>query len=268
MTPLTLVKIGGNVIDSPAARQQFLAHFAALEGAKILVHGGGKIATQVAEKLGVETVMIEGRRVTDQAMLDVVTMVYGGLVNKQLVAALQALGCNALGLTGADGGVIRAKKRTGWAHDYGFAGDVEAVNADFLESLLAQGLTPVFAPLTYDPALASILNTNADTQAQAVAVALAPKFVVNLVYCFEKRGVLADPEDDASVISSLNPAEFEAMKASGTVHKGMIPKLENAFAALRAGVARVTICHAAELPVAMEGGAAGTTLTLTSLRSG
>ncbi|MBC7893655.1 MAG: acetylglutamate kinase [Sphingobacteriaceae bacterium] len=258
---LTLVKIGGNIIDSPTARKQFLADFAALEGAKILVHGGGKIATQVAEKLGVETVMIEGRRVTDQAMLDVVTMVYGGLVNKQLVAALQALGCNALGLTGADGGVIRAKKRTGWAHDYGFAGDVETVNAAFLENLLAQGLTPVFAPLTYDPALASMLNTNADTQAQAVAVALAPKFAVNLVYCFEKRGVLADPDDDASVISSLSPAEFEAMKGSGAVHKGMIPKLENAFFALRSGVARVVICHAAELRQT-PGGAAGTTLIL------
>jgi len=262
MNPLTLVKIGGNVIDSSAARQQFLADFAALEGAKILVHGGGKIATQMAEKLGVETVMIEGRRVTDQAMLDVVTMVYGGLVNKQLVAALQALGCNALGLTGADGGVIRAKKRSGWAHDYGFAGDVEAVNADFLENLLNQHLTPVFAPLTYDPALASILNTNADTQAQAIAVAMAPKFAVNLVYCFEKRGVLADPDDDASVISSLSPAEFEAMMTSGAVHKGMIPKLENAFAALRAGVARVTICHAADLRQAIEGGGAGTTLIL------
>ena len=259
---LTIVKIGGNVIDDPAARQQFLSDFAALPGGKILVHGGGKIATQVADNLGVETVMIDGRRVTDQPMLDVVTMVYGGLINKQLVAALQALGCNALGLTGADGGVIRAKKRTGWAHDYGFVGDVEEVNADLLEALLKQGLTPVLAPLSFDPALASVLNTNADTQAQAVAVALARNFAVNLVYCFEKRGVLADPTDDDSVVESLTPTDFETMKISGAVNKGMIPKLENAFLALGVGVARVTICHAANLRQAVEVGTAGTRLTL------
>jgi acetylglutamate kinase len=259
---LTIIKIGGNVIDDTAARQQFLSDFAQLPGGKILVHGGGKIATQVAEKLGVPTVMIDGRRVTDQPMLDVVTMVYGGLVNKQLVAALQALGCNALGLTGADGGVIRARKRTGWAQDYGFVGDVETVNADLLETLLRQGLTPVLAPLSFDPALASVLNTNADTQAQAVAVALARNFAVNLVYCFEKRGVLADPTDDNSVVESLSPTEFETMKTSGAVSKGMIPKLENAFLALGVGVSRVTICHAADLRRAVEEGAAGTRLVL------
>ncbi len=259
---LLLLKIGGNVLDDPGTRRQFLQDFAQLPGAKILVHGGGKLATQVADKLGVETVMIDGRRVTDQAMLDVVTMVYGGLVNKQLVAALQTLGCNALGLTGADGGVIRAKKRKGWAHDYGFVGDVEAVNAGFLENLLNQGITPVLAPLTFDPALATVLNTNADTQAQAVAVALSPKFSVNLVYCFEKRGVLADPTDDNSAIRSLTPTDFEAMKTAGTVNKGMIPKLDNAFAALRAGVSNVTICHAAEVRQAIEAGTAGTRLRL------
>ncbi|MCY7352059.1 MAG: acetylglutamate kinase [Cytophagaceae bacterium] len=259
---LTLIKIGGNVIDNPTARQQFLADFAALDGAKILVHGGGKVATQVAEKLGVDTVMIDGRRVTDQAMLDVVTMVYGGLVNKQLVAQLQSLGCNALGLTGADGGIIQARKRTGWAADYGFVGDIEAVNADLLESFLRQNLTPVLAPLTFDPALASVLNTNADTQAQAVAVALASKFAVNLVYCFEKKGVLADPNDDTTAIATLNPDEFEALKAAGVVNKGMIPKLDNAFAALRAGVSQVTICHAADVRQAVVEGTAGTRLTL------
>lgn len=259
---LTLIKIGGNVIDDPAGRRQFLGDFAQLPGGKILVHGGGKIATQVADKLGVETVMIDGRRVTDQPMLDVVTMVYGGLVNKQLVAALQSLGCNALGLTGADGGVIQAKKRTGWAHNYGFVGDVETVNAELLETLLKQGLTPVLAPLSFDPALASVLNTNADTQAQAVAVALSQTFSVNLVYCFEKRGVLADPTDDNSVIDSLTPTDFETMKTSGTVNKGMIPKLENAFMALGVGVSRVTICHAADLRQAVEAGTAGTRLSL------
>ena len=258
---LTLIKIGGNVLDNPAARLQFLTDFTALNGAKILVHGGGKVATQIAEKLGVETVMLDGRRVTDQAMLDVVTMVYGGLVNKQLVAQLQTLGCNALGLTGADGGIIRARKRTGWAADYGFVGDIEAINTVLLESFLAQNLTPVLAPLTFDPALATVLNTNADTQAQAVAVALATKFSVNLVYCLEKKGVLADLNDDNSTIPMLKSDEFEALKKAGTVSKGMIPKLDNAFAALRAGVWRVTICHAADVREAVEEGTAGTRLT-------
>ncbi|OZI09892.1 acetylglutamate kinase [Siphonobacter sp. BAB-5385] len=260
---LTVIKIGGNVVDNPTLRQQFLADFAALPLPKILVHGGGKIATQVAVKLDVETVMVEGRRVTDAAMLDVVTMVYGGLVNKQLVAQLQALDCNALGLTGADGGIIRSKKRTGWNVDYGFVGDIESVNEEQIKRFLEVGLVPVFAPLTFDPALASMLNTNADTQAQAVAVALAKHFEVNLVYCFEKKGVLTNPEDDTTVISELYPGTYTEHKASGAIYAGMIPKLDNAFKALHDGVKQVTICHATDLRQAVSEGTTGTRIRLT-----
>ncbi|MFT4032960.1 MAG: acetylglutamate kinase [Siphonobacter sp.] len=259
---LTVIKIGGNVVDNPTLRQQFLADFAGLPSPKILVHGGGKIATQVAIKLDVETVMVEGRRVTDAAMLDVVTMVYGGLVNKQLVAQLQAQRCNALGLTGADGGVIQSKKRTGWAVDYGFVGDIESVNDEQIKGFLAAGLVPVFAPLTFDPTIASMLNTNADTQAQAVAVALAKHFDVNLVYCFEKKGVLTNPDHDDSVIPELTPELYSEHKASGAIYAGMIPKLDNAFKALADGVKQVTICHAADLQKAVAEGTAGTRIRL------
>lgn len=259
---LSVIKIGGNVVDNPGLRQQFLQDFAALEGPKILVHGGGKIATQVAVKLGVETVMVEGRRVTDAAMLDVVTMVYGGLVNKQLVARLQANGCNAFGLTGADGAVIRSKKRTGWSVDYGFVGDIEAVDAGQIARLLEAGFVPVFAPLTFDATLASMLNTNADTQAQAIAVALSRLFDVNLVYCFEKKGVLVDPDDDSTVIPELTPSLFAEHKASGVISAGMIPKLDNAFKALSDGVRQVTICHAEDIRGAVATGTAGTRIRL------
>ncbi len=261
---LTVIKIGGNVIDDPEARQQFLRDFADLPGPKVLVHGGGKIATQVAEKLGIETVMVEGRRVTDGAMLDVVTMVYGGLVNKQLVAQLQAFGCNAIGLTGADAGLVRARKRTGWAIDYGLVGDIESVDFSQLGTLLAAGLTPVLAPLTFDEALATLLNTNADTLAQAVAAALTHTQAVQLVYCFEKKGVLANPDDDDAVIPELTPDAFARYREAGIISKGMIPKLDNAFAALREGLRRVVICHAADLPAAVTGGTAGTQLSLDS----
>jgi acetylglutamate kinase len=183
---LTVVKIGGNVIDNPTLCSQFLSDFAQIAGPKILVHGGGKIATQIAEKLGIETVMVEGRRITDQSMLNVVTMVYGGLVNKNLVAQLQKFGTNAIGLTGADGGVILSKKRPVKEIDYGFVGDIERVDAGQIAGMISQGLTPVFAPLTYDLD-GNMLNTNADTQAQAVATAMSQEFEVNLVYCFEKK---------------------------------------------------------------------------------
>jgi acetylglutamate kinase len=261
---LTVIKIGGNVIDDPEARRSFLRHFAALPGPKVLVHGGGKIATQVAEKLGVETVMVEGRRVTDAAMLDVVTMVYGGLVNKQLVAQLQAFGCNAIGLTGADGALVRARKRTGWSLDYGFVGDIESVDFTQLSTLLSAGLTPVLAPLTFDAQLATLLNTNADTLAQAVATALAHTHAVQLVYCFEKKGVLADPDDDDSVITRLTPSAYDRYRAEGVISKGMIPKLDNAFSALRDGLARVVIAHAADVSAAVAAGTgpAGTVLSL------
>lgn len=257
---LYVVKIGGNVIDNPEACARFLKAFAQLDAPKILVHGGGKVATQIAAKLQIETQMVDGRRITDQPMLDVVTMVYGGLVNKNLVAQLQANGCNAIGLTGADGGIIRSVKRPVKAIDYGFVGDIEAVNGDQINSILSSSLTPVIAPLTYS-AEGLLLNTNADTMASATAVAMSGAFEVNLIYCFEKKGVLSDPDDDNAVIGRLVPTTYEAYKASGAINKGMIPKLDNAFAALNAGVKQVTICHADELANAVSGGA-GTAIVL------
>lgn len=258
--PLYVVKIGGNVIDNPEACSRFLSAFAKLSGIKILVHGGGKVATQMAARLQIETQMVEGRRVTDKAMLDVVTMVYGGLVNKNLVAQLQSVGCNAIGLTGADGGIIRSVKRPVKTVDYGFVGDIEAVNDVQINALLHSNLIPVIAPLTYsDNGL--LLNTNADTMASAMAVAMAKHYDVNLIYCFEKKGVLSDPDDDDSVIRSLTPGQYADYKDSGAINKGMIPKLDNAFAALEAGVTKVTICHAAELNQ-VDADGAGTIISL------
>lgn len=255
---LNVIKIGGNIIDDPAACKAFLHAFAGVAGAKILIHGGGKIATQIAEKLHVETQLIDGRRITNLPMLDVVTMVYGGLVNKNLVAQLQAYLCHAIGLTGADAGIVKAIKRPVGAVDYGFVGDIEAVDAPQIGRFLSQGLVPVIAPLTYD-ATGTMLNTNADTMASAVAVAMAGDFNVNLVYCFEKKGVLNDPNDDDSVISTLDFAHFKTLKTTGAINKGMIPKLDNAFGALQNGVANVTICHAHQLEQATQQ-LAGTTL--------
>ncbi len=254
---LNIIKIGGNVIDNPRSCKQFLADFARLEGAKILIHGGGKIATKIAVKLDVETKMVDGRRITDLPMLEVVTMVYGGLVNKQMVAQLQALGCNALGLTGADGGVILAKKRVVKDIDYGYVGDIEKVDNKLIDSFLQNNLTPIFAPLTFDKE-GNMLNTNADTQASAVAVAMAADYDVNLIFCFEKKGVLANPDDDDSVIPQLTPSLYAEYKSAGTINAGMIPKLDNAFAALQRGVAKVTICHADELTQAVAEGTKGT----------
>ncbi len=247
------------MIDNADACANFLKAFAQLEGSKILVHGGGKIATQTAAQLGIETNMVDGRRITDRSMLDVVTMVYGGLVNKNLVAQLQANGCNAIGLTGADGGIIRSVKRPVKTIDYGFVGDIEEVNAPQLQSLLKSSLIPVIAPLTYSRE-GLLLNTNADTMASATAVALAGTYSINLVYCFEKKGVLSDPDDDEAVIDKLNPATYAEYKSTGVINKGMIPKLDNAFEALKSGVDRVTICHANDLlNVAI--GDSGTVLT-------
>jgi len=243
---LFVVKIGGNVIDNPEACSRFLKDFAKLPSPKILVHGGGKIATQIAAKLQIETQMVDGRRITDKAMLDVVTMVYGGLVNKNLVVQLQANGSNAIGLTGADGGIIRSVKRPVKTIDYGFVGDIETVNATQINSLLNSDLVPVIAPLTYSMD-GLMLNTNADTMASATAVAMAPLYNTNLIYCFEKKGVLSDPDDDEAVIASLTPESYGQYKASGVINKGMIPKLDNAFAAINAGVTKVFICHADDL---------------------
>ncbi|ADB37208.1 acetylglutamate kinase [Spirosoma linguale] len=258
MDKLTVIKIGGNVIDDPAALKRFLTAFAGLSTARLLVHGGGKIATQVAEKLGIPTTMVEGRRITDQPMLEVVTMVYGGLVNKQIVAQLQSLEVNAIGMTGADAGTVLARKRPVKDIDYGMVGDIEDVDSGQIQFFLRQSLTPVFAPITYNSA-GDLLNTNADTMASAIAVDMAHHNEVTLIYCFEKKGVLKDPADDNSVINELTPALYADYKAAGTINKGMIPKLDNAFKALENGVSRVIICHADEVTEAVRQGA-GTTL--------
>ena len=245
---LNVIKVGGAVVEDPKTLGVLLDGFAALPGLKVLVHGGGRAATRIAAQLGIESVMIDGRRVTDEETLKVVTMVYGGLVNKSIVAQLQARGVNALGLTGADLGYMRADRRPlkkvgDQMVDYGFVGDVRHTDATILADLISRGVVPVLAPLTHD-GKGHLLNTNADTIAAEAAKALASAFSVTLTYCFEKKGVLRDPNDDDSVIDRITPADFERYKADGTVAGGMIPKLENAFNALAAGVDKVVItCH-------------------------
>ena len=243
MPSLTLIKVGGKIVEEASSLQRLLTDFAAISGHKLLVHGGGRSATRIAEQLGIESRMVDGRRITDAETLRVVTMVYGGLVNKNIVAGLQARGVNALGLTGADMDVIRSVKRPVKDIDYGYVGDVERVDARLLGDLIARGVVPVMAPLTHDGA-GNLLNTNADTIASETARALAARFDVTLIYCFEKKGVLRDPDDEDSVIPSLNRRSFEALTADGTIAGGMIPKIENALAAIEAGVKRVIITRA------------------------
>ena len=238
---LTVVKVGGAVVEDEAQLAQLLKDFSAIEGKKVLVHGGGRRATQVAASLGIESKMVNGRRITDAEMLNVVTMVYGGLVNKNLVARLQANGVNALGLTGADIDVIRSHKRPlKDGIDYGFVGDVDKANGQMLSRLIEEGITPVMAPLTHD-GLGTILNTNADTIASETAKALAPYYDVTLIFSFEKKGVLRNPDDDDSVIPVITHADFIKYKEDGTISGGMLPKIENALAAIDAGVGRVII---------------------------
>lgn len=241
MEKLFVVKVGGAIVEDTDRLTRLLADFAAIPCRKVLVHGGGRRATKIAAALGIESKMVGGRRITDADMLEVVTMVYGGLVNKNLVARLQASGVNALGLTGADMDVIRSHRRpVKDGVDFGFVGDVEKVNGRMLQTLIEEGVTPVMAPLTHD-GKGSILNTNADTIASETAKALAPYYDVTLVYAFEKRGVLRDPDDDESVIPTITPADFEHLKTEGVVSGGMLPKIENALAAVRAGVKAVNI---------------------------
>ena len=249
---LTLIKVGGKIVEEEATLQALLSDFAAIEGRKVLVHGGGRSATKLAARLGIESQMVNGRRITDAETLKIVTMVYGGLVNKNIVARLQACGVNALGLTGADMDVIRSVKRPVKDVDYGFVGDVERVDATLLGDLIAKGVVPVMASLTHD-GCGNMLNTNADTIAGETAKALAQLFDVTLVYCFEKRGVLRDENDDDSVIPQITRADFEQLVADGVVQGGMIPKLENAFEALRAGVSQVIITQASAINTPGEG---------------
>lgn len=249
---LTVIKVGGKIVEEEATLQKLLADFAAIPGHKVLVHGGGRSATKLATQLGIESKMVNGRRITDAETLKVVTMVYGGLVNKGIVAGLQAQGVNALGLTGADMNVIRSVKRPVKDVDYGYVGDVEAVDASLLSTLIQQGVVPVMAPLTHD-GKGNMLNTNADTIAGETAKALAEFFDVTLVFCFEKRGVLRDENDDNSVIPTITASEFNKLVCEGVIQGGMIPKLENAFEALHAGVSEVVITLAAAINQENEG---------------
>ena len=243
---LTVIKVGGKIVEEEATLTQLLQDFSAIEGYKVLVHGGGRSATKLASQLGIESKMVNGRRITDAETLKVVTMVYGGLVNKNIVAGLQAKGVNAMGLTGADMNVIRSVKRPVKDVDYGFVGDVEKVNAELLGSLIRQGVVPVMAPLTHD-GQGSMLNTNADTIAGETAKALAELFDVTLVFCFEKKGVLSDENDDDSVIPVITPELFQEYVEKGIIQGGMIPKLENSFSAIDAGVSQVVITLASAI---------------------
>lgn len=241
MEKVTIVKVGGAIVEDNEQLAQLLTDFAAIQGKKVLVHGGGRRATKVAAALGIESKMVNGRRITDAQMLEVVTMVYGGLVNKNLVAKLQAKGVNALGLTGADMDVIHSHKRpVKDGVDFGYVGDVERANGKMLQTLIQEGITPVMAPLTHD-GNGNILNTNADTIASETAKALAPYYDVTLIYSFEKKGVLSNPDDDNSVIPVITRSDFEKYQADGIISGGMIPKIENALAAVDAGVKEVII---------------------------
>jgi len=246
MRKLTIVKVGGKIVEEEDSLRSLLSDFSKIEGLKLLVHGGGRSATKVAAQLGIESVMVNGRRVTDAETLKVVTMVYAGLVNKTIVARLQALDINALGLTGADLNLIRSEKRPVNEVDYGFVGDVKAVNADLIADLINKEVVPVLAPLTHDKQ-GNMLNTNADTIAGETAKALASHFDVSLIYCFEKKGVLRNENDDDSVIAEITPAIYQEYVEQGVIQGGMIPKLDNAFEALHAGVKEVIITQASEL---------------------
>jgi acetylglutamate kinase len=250
MDRLRVVKIGGNVIDSPEDLRALLQRFASMEGPKVLVHGGGKLATELSGRLGITPKMVDGRRITSEQDLEVVTMVYAGLINKRVTALLQSMGCNALGLSGADGNIILAQRRPVKEVDFGLVGDVEQVNGPFLSGLVEQCISPVLCAITHDGA-GQLLNTNADTIASEVAVALSPWFEVEIIYCFEKKGVLRDVADETSVIAKLAPERYLELKAEGAIHSGMLPKLDNCFAAISRGVSSVlitdgeTLCDAA-----------------------
>ena len=250
MQRLNIIKVGGGVVEDESSLASLLRQFAAMEGRKVLVHGGGRLATAMAARLGTESRMVGGRRITDADTLRIVTMVYGGLVNKNIVAGLQAKGVQAIGLTGADGDVIRSHRRppkpvrmddgTEQTVDFGYVGDVDAVDARFLGQLIEGGMVPVLAPLTHDGE-GHILNTNADTIASETAKSLAPYYDVTLIFSFEKKGVLSNPDDDDSVIPTITRTDFIKYKADGTISGGMLPKIENALAAIDAGVSRVII---------------------------
>jgi acetylglutamate kinase len=256
---LLIVKIGGNIIDDENKLSSFLKDFASIDNKKILIHGGGKLATKIAEQLKIPQKVVDGRRITDAETLKIVTMVYAGYINKNIVAQLQKFKCNALGLTGADGDSILAHKRINSGIDYGFAGDVDSINTDLIMALLEKNITPVFAPITHDQQ-GQLLNTNADTIAQELAKGLSGEFDVTLIYIFEKAGVLMDVNDDTSVISEITPVSYSQLKAEHKIFDGMIPKLDNAFSALKNGVKKIIIGKAEQLSDLING-KAGTSIT-------
>lgn len=259
---LAVIKIGGNVIDNKEALLSFLDLISQLDIPFVLIHGGGKIATELSIKMGIQPQMVDGRRITDAATLDIVTMVYGGLINKKIVAQLQSKNINALGITGADGGWIDAHQRNNSKINYGFVGDIDKVNGQKLQLLIDAGFTPVVAPLTHD-GKGNMLNTNADTMASATAVALSEIYNVHLVFCFEKSGLLRDIEDEQSLITQITVPELSGLKQEGIISGGMIPKTENIASALEKGVHKVTLCKAEKLlDILSENKAAGTTFTL------
>ena len=253
MKNVTVIKIGGNIVDKPDKLQYFLNNLNRFEGPKVLIHGGGAIATQLSSQLGLEVKMHNGRRITDYETLKLVTMVYAGLINKQIVASLQKIGCNALGLSGADGDVVPATKRPANPIDWGYVGDVNPsnINISVLTSLLGRGITPVFCAITHD-GNGSLLNTNADTMASSIAIALSKEYNTRLIYCFEKDGVLSDPDDNDSVIPLITKESYKELLEEKKVVGGMIPKLDNAFAALENGVSEVIIKHADNLLIQKE----------------
>ncbi len=242
MEKLTIIKVGGKVVEDPASLHSFLDEFSRISSPKMLVHGGGRTATDIAGKLGIETQMVEGRRITGKSMLEVVTMVYGGLVNKKIVAGLQSRGCNAIGLTGADLNLITAARRPVGEIDYGFVGDIKDVNSHEIKMLINENVVPVVAPLTHD-GMGNLLNTNADTIASELAIELSDYFSIYLFYCFEKKGVLLDPDDEQRIIYDLDQELFEQYKKEGIINTGMIPKLENGFRAKRNGVKEILITN-------------------------
>ncbi|MCE7054616.1 acetylglutamate kinase [Algoriphagus sp. AGSA1] len=256
---INIIKIGGNVIDFPEKLDEFLALFAKFPGHKILVHGGGVMASRFGESLGVMPEMVDGRRITDQETLDVVTMVYAGLINKNIVAKLQALKVNAIGMTGADGNIIRSVKRPVKGIDYGFVGDIQEVNIKLIDHLLSGNLLPVVNAITHD-AKGQLLNTNADSIASALATSLAKDHQVNLYFCFNKSGVLIDEKNESSIIPLINEDIYEELRNENVIHSGMIPKLDNAFEALAKGVNHVWIGKAENLHLAAKGKLSGTTI--------
>jgi acetylglutamate kinase len=260
MQQLFVIKIGGNIIDDAISLENFLEKFAAIDAPKILIHGGGKLATEMAATLQIPQQMIDGRRITDEATLKLVTMVYAGFINKNIVAKLQAKNCNAIGLTGVDANIVLAKKREVKNIDYGFVGDIatDGINDSFLKLLLENNTTPIIAPITHNQE-GQLLNTNADTISNEIAKAMSVHYQVQLIYCFDKKGVLENVADENSVIKMITKANIENLKANKVIHEGMIPKIDNALQAVNAGVWKVSLGHALDLNEIMKG-EAGTTI--------